>query len=53
VGKIRWLTNRARRLVGLAGYGLEIVETVPITVDAESAAEQVATSPKKVVPLRP
>jgi 3,4-dihydroxy 2-butanone 4-phosphate synthase/GTP cyclohydrolase II len=52
VGKIRWLTNRARRLVGLAGYGLEIVESVPISVDAEADADQPATAPKKVVPLR-
>jgi 3,4-dihydroxy 2-butanone 4-phosphate synthase/GTP cyclohydrolase II len=33
VGKIRWLTNRARQLVGLAGYGLEIVDVVPIPID--------------------
>jgi 3,4-dihydroxy 2-butanone 4-phosphate synthase/GTP cyclohydrolase II len=33
VGKIRWLTNRPLRLVSLPGYGLEIVETVPLMID--------------------
>ena len=33
VGKIRWLTNRPLRLVSLPGYGLEIVEVVPLTID--------------------
>jgi 3,4-dihydroxy 2-butanone 4-phosphate synthase/GTP cyclohydrolase II len=47
VGKIRWLTNRARRLVGLAGYGLEIVDVVPMPVDGPIAGD-----PKKVVRLR-
>jgi 3,4-dihydroxy 2-butanone 4-phosphate synthase/GTP cyclohydrolase II len=32
--KIRLLTNNPRKLVGLAGYGLEIVEQVPIRVKA-------------------
>ena len=33
VRKIRWLTNRPLRLVSLPGYGLEIVESVPLTLD--------------------
>jgi len=33
VGKIRWLTNRPLRLVSLPGYGLEIIESVPLTLD--------------------
>jgi len=33
VGKIRWLTNNPLRLVSLPGYGLEIVENVPLTLD--------------------
>jgi len=33
VGKIRWLTNRPLRLASLPGYGLEIVESVPLTID--------------------
>ena len=31
VGKIRWLTNNPLRLVSLPGYGLEIVEWVPLS----------------------
>jgi 3,4-dihydroxy 2-butanone 4-phosphate synthase/GTP cyclohydrolase II len=30
--KIRLLTNNPKKLVGLAGYGLEVVEQVPIRV---------------------
>jgi 3,4-dihydroxy 2-butanone 4-phosphate synthase/GTP cyclohydrolase II len=37
---IRWLTNHPRRVVGLDGYGLHIVESIPIR------------PPAKVVPLR-
>jgi 3,4-dihydroxy 2-butanone 4-phosphate synthase/GTP cyclohydrolase II len=33
VGKIRWLTNHPLRLVSLPGYGLEIVENVPLSLD--------------------
>jgi 3,4-dihydroxy 2-butanone 4-phosphate synthase/GTP cyclohydrolase II len=33
VRKIRWLTNNPLRLVSLPGYGLEIVEWVPLTKD--------------------
>jgi 3,4-dihydroxy 2-butanone 4-phosphate synthase/GTP cyclohydrolase II len=40
VHKIRLLTNNPRRIVGVAGYGLHIVECVPIR------------APLKVVPLR-
>jgi 3,4-dihydroxy 2-butanone 4-phosphate synthase/GTP cyclohydrolase II len=36
VGKIRLLTNHPRRLVNLPGYGLEIVECVPIRLPASS-----------------
>jgi 3,4-dihydroxy 2-butanone 4-phosphate synthase / GTP cyclohydrolase II len=50
VGKIRWLTNRPLRLVSLPGYGLEIVEVVPLTVD--TAEREPAEPAAKVVPLR-
>jgi 3,4-dihydroxy 2-butanone 4-phosphate synthase/GTP cyclohydrolase II len=40
VHKIRLMTNNPRRIVGVAGYGLHIVECVPIR------------APAKVVPLR-
>jgi 3,4-dihydroxy 2-butanone 4-phosphate synthase/GTP cyclohydrolase II len=35
VRKIRWMTNNPLRLVSLPGYGLEIVEWVPLTGDGE------------------
>ncbi len=37
VGKIRWLTNTPLRLVSLPGYGLEIVEYVPLAAAGEAA----------------
>ena len=33
VGKIRLLTNNPKKIVGLNGYDLEIVERVPIEID--------------------
>jgi 3,4-dihydroxy 2-butanone 4-phosphate synthase/GTP cyclohydrolase II len=38
VRKIRWLTNNPLRLVSLPGYGLEIVEWVPLDAKTESRA---------------
>ncbi|MBP1689795.1 MAG: cyclohydrolase [Deltaproteobacteria bacterium] len=37
VGKIRLLTNHPRRLVSLPGYGLEIVDRVPLSVTTPSS----------------
>jgi len=37
VKKIRLMTNNPRKFVGLAGYGLEIVERVPIEIPPNSA----------------
>jgi len=34
IRQIRLLTNNPKKVVGLAGYGLQIVETVPIKVEA-------------------
>jgi 3,4-dihydroxy 2-butanone 4-phosphate synthase/GTP cyclohydrolase II len=34
VQKVRLLTNNPRKIVGLAGYGLEVVEHVPIQINA-------------------
>ena len=34
VGQIRLMTNNPRKRVGLSGYGLEVVERVPIEVEA-------------------
>ena len=38
VGKIRLISNYSRRLVSLPGYGLEIVDLVPLGVPAEPGA---------------
>ena len=56
VRKIRWLTNNPLRLVSLPGYGLEIVEWVPLTVagaaDATTAELGSEPRPSNVLPLR-
>jgi len=47
--KIRLLTNNPRKLVGLAGYGLEITEQVPIRVKPNPHNEHyLATKRKKM-----
>lgn len=38
-GKIRLLTNNPKKLIGLEGYGLEIVERVPIEIPPNEANE--------------
>jgi len=38
VGKIRWLTNNPLRLASLPGYGLEIVDWVPLTGGAPASS---------------
>ena len=51
VGKIRWLTNRPLRLVSLPGYGLEIVDSVPLALD-EPEASTAPARPGKLLKLR-
>jgi 3,4-dihydroxy 2-butanone 4-phosphate synthase/GTP cyclohydrolase II len=46
VGKIRLISNYRRRLVSLPGFGLEVVETVPLDVlPAVPAADAARTRP--------
>jgi 3,4-dihydroxy 2-butanone 4-phosphate synthase/GTP cyclohydrolase II len=40
VGKMRLMTNNPKKIVGLNGYGLEIVERVPLEVDPNFFNEQ-------------
>ena len=40
VRQIRLLTNNPKKVVGLAGYGLRIVETVPIRIEANPHNKQ-------------
>jgi 3,4-dihydroxy 2-butanone 4-phosphate synthase/GTP cyclohydrolase II len=52
VGKMRLLTNHPRRLVSLPGYGLEVVECVPIRLSIQDrAAGSVAAAKRR--PPRP
>ena len=37
VRKIRLLTNNPRKIIGLEGYGLEILERVPIQMEATNS----------------
>ena len=37
IRKMRLMTNRPRRIVGLEGFDLEVVETVPMSADREPA----------------
>ncbi len=50
VGKIRLLTNHPRRLVSLPGYGLEIVERVPLSATPPAAPTDEGTA--RVAKLR-
>ena len=45
VGKIRLLTNNPRRLVSLPGYGLDIVEAVPLEVRSAAMESAEAQTP--------
>ena len=40
VGKMRLLTNNPKKVVGLHGYGLDIVERVPLEMDPNEINER-------------
>ena len=49
VNKIRLITNNPRKIAGLKGYGLEIVERVPLLIEANNYnSEYLATKAKKL-----
>ncbi|HUI26125.1 MAG TPA: 3,4-dihydroxy-2-butanone-4-phosphate synthase [Candidatus Kryptonia bacterium] len=52
VGKIRLLTNYPRRMVSLPGYGLEIVECVPLNLPATQTAKPVRPARRRPSPAR-
>ena len=53
VGKIRWLTNNPLRLASLPGYGLQIVESVPLTLEeADAPPPAPSATTGKVLRLR-
>ena len=47
VGKIRLLTNNPKKVVGLDGYGLEIVEQLPIRLPANPHNERYLTTKRE------
>ena len=47
VQKIRLLTNNPRKFVGLEGYGLTIVERVPIEIPASDASRRYLRTKKE------
>lgn len=47
VGKMRLMTNNPRKIVGLRGYGLEIVEIVPIRVKPNPENERYLKTKKE------
>ncbi len=47
VRKIKLLTNNPKKIVGLEGYGLEVVERVPIKIDAHSHNRHYLETKKK------
>jgi len=47
VGKLRLLTNNPKKVVGLEGYGLHIVEQVPIECEVSSELQKKYLKTKK------
>ena len=47
VGKIRLLTNHPKKIVGLQGYGIEVVEQVPLDIATTEHTEYLRTGKNK------
>jgi 3,4-dihydroxy 2-butanone 4-phosphate synthase/GTP cyclohydrolase II len=47
VRKIRLLTNNPKKIIGLSGYGLEVLERVPIEVSPNEANVRYLRTKKK------
>lgn len=47
VGKIKLLTNNPKKIVGLGGYGLEVVEQLPIEIEPKSEKQKKYLKAKK------
>jgi 3,4-dihydroxy 2-butanone 4-phosphate synthase/GTP cyclohydrolase II len=47
VGKIRLLTNHPKKIVGLQGYGIEVVEQVPLDIATTERTEYLRTGKNK------
>ena len=51
VGKLRLLTNNPRKRIGLAGYGLELVDQTPITLPDSAKGQLSETAANRLTPL--
>ncbi len=51
IRKLRLLTNNPRKRIGLAGYGLELVEQTPIELPAEAADQLSDLAADRLTPL--
>jgi len=51
VRKLRLLTNNPRKRIGLAGYGLDLVEQTPIDLPAEAERQLSRTAADRLTPL--
>jgi 3,4-dihydroxy 2-butanone 4-phosphate synthase/GTP cyclohydrolase II len=40
VGKMRLLTNNPKKIIGLTGYGIEVIERVPLEINPNSYNER-------------
>ncbi len=47
LSKIRLLTNNPKKIVGLEGYGLEVVERVPLIVKSSKSNERYLKTKKE------